>query len=159
MSLPEFPTIKFADLTDSDLRHLAAWHRDSLTTVEAEQRRRTAIRDRLARRAAWQITAAGPDDPRWTPQPWDGARIAAGPGIGRQGFILRRCTDGCEQVDGQPHWQLYIAGGGPIWTCLSRQHLRPVPTVRRNNGRGGRDRCTYDCLCCVHPTRATQPAN
>ncbi|WP_431728506.1 DUF6884 domain-containing protein [Verrucosispora sp. TAA-831] len=129
-------------------------------TVEGEQARRTAVHDRVLHRRAWEIDAAQGDDPRWTPQPWDGARIAAGPGSGRQGFIIRRCTDGCEQVDGQPRWELLLAGGGPIWTCLTRQHLRPAPTVRREGF--GRAACDYDCRCCVRrrqPTTAGTPAS
>ncbi len=157
MPLPTFPTIKFADINNNDLHTLAAWLRDSLTAVEAEQKRRDAARDRVAYRRAWQIQAAGPDDPRWTPQPWDGARIAAGPAIGLTGFIVRRCPDGCEQVDGKPRWELYIRGGGPIWTCLPRELLRPTPTVRRDGG-SGRARCDYDCLCCMRPKAASRLA-
>ncbi|PZG16481.1 hypothetical protein C1I95_17385 [Micromonospora craterilacus] len=162
MPLPTFPTLRFADINDGELGALAAWLRDSLATVQGEQARRAAVRDQVLRACLWQMTAAGPDDPRWTPQPWDAARIAAGPNVGRQGFIVRRCPDGCEQVDGQPRWELYIAGGGPVWTCLAREHLRPVAAVRRDDGMG-RARCTYDCLCCMgdprrHLTTAGTPA-
>ncbi|MEU3452292.1 hypothetical protein ABZ671_01590 [Micromonospora sp. NPDC006766] len=151
MSLPTFPTIQLGDLTDTDLSTLAEWLTTSAATIAAEQARRAAVRDRALRAAAWKITAAGPDDPRWTPQDWDAARIAAGPNIGKRGFIVGRCRDGCEQVDGRPRWELYGVGGGPVWTCLAREHLRPVPAVRRAGF--GRARCDYDCLCCMGDPR------
>ncbi|MFY1595576.1 hypothetical protein [Micromonospora sp. WMMD737] len=164
MSLPEFPTLHLADLTDGDLTALAAWLDESTRTIATEQTRRKAVHDRALRANLWKITAAGPDDPRWTPQDWDAARIAAGPHIGLRGFIVGRCQCGCEQVDGLPRWLLYIAGGGPVWTCMPRAHLRPVPAVRREGG-VGRARCDYDCLCCMgdprrHLTTAgTTPTN
>ncbi|MEV2239608.1 hypothetical protein [Micromonospora sp. NPDC049891] len=149
MPLPTFPTITFADITDTELTELAAWLRDSLPVVEAERARRRELVTQAARASAYRIAAEGPDDPRWTPLPWDGARIVAGPDSGRTGFIAGRCGDGCEQVDGQPRWELYIAGGGPVVTCLPREHLRPVPTVRRDSDPPDRRRrCDYACLCC-----------
>lgn len=152
MTLPTFPTLRLGDLTDGDLTALAEWLAESTSTIAAEQACRKAVHDRVLRATVWKITAAGPDDPRWTPQDWDGARIAAGPDIGRRGFIVGRCQDGCEQVDGLPRWLLYIAAGGPVITCVPRAHLRPVPTVRREGG-PGRSRCDYDCLCCMGDPR------
>ncbi|WBB94100.1 hypothetical protein [Verrucosispora sp. WMMC514] len=155
MPLPAFPTIRFADVDNADLSALATWLRDSTAAVEAEQARRTAVRVQVARAAAYRIATEGHDDPRWTPLPWDGARIAAGPHSGRTGFIVDRCGDGCEQVDGQPRWQLYIAGGGPVVTCIPREHLRPVATVRRDTDPPNqRRRCDYKCLCCKSAPRA-----
>ena len=152
MSLPAFPALRLADITDGELSVLADWLAESAATVTAEQERRAAVRERVRVTALWKIAAAGPDDPRWIPQAWDGARIAAGPDIGRQGFIVGRCGCGCEQVDGLARWELYIAGGGPVITCIPRAHLRPAPTVRREAGLG-RVRCDYDCLCCIGDPR------
>lgn len=147
-----FPPVDLTALDDATLTALAAWHADGVTATAAELARRAAVHDRVRRAAAYRIAAAGPDDPRWTPQNWDGARIAAGPDVGRRGFIVGRCEDGCEQVDGQSRWLLYIAGGGPVITCLPRTHLRPAPTVRREGG-PGRARCDYPCLCCMGDPR------
>lgn len=103
MTAPTFPAVDLRALDDTTLAALADWHSTGATGCAAEQARRTAARDRVRRAAAYRIAQAGPDDPRWTPQPWDGARLAAGPGLGVKGFITGPCTDGCEQVDGKPH--------------------------------------------------------
>ncbi|TDC34216.1 hypothetical protein E1211_17875 [Micromonospora sp. 15K316] len=138
-------TVAVRNLNDADLAAVVA-------AGTAEQARRAAALDRARRAAAYRIAASGPDDPRWTPHMWDGARLAAGPAVGLKGFIAGRCEDGCEQVDGEPRWTLYGVGGGPLWTCVPREHLRPVPTVRRPGGQG-RARCDYSCLCCMGDPR------
>lgn len=163
MTAPSFAPVDLTALDHATLTALAAWHADGVTATTAELARRKAVADRVARAAAYRIAIAGHDDPRWTPQPWDGARIAAGPDTGWRGFVVGRCTDGCEEVDGRPRWWLHSAIAG-FRTCITREHLRPVPTVRRP-GSAGRTRCDYPCLCCMGDPRrylttaGTAPAN
>ncbi|MCX5066737.1 hypothetical protein OOJ91_12860 [Micromonospora lupini] len=155
MALPTFPDLHLSDVNDRELTALADWLAASAATVAAEQSRRAAVQDRVRRAATWRIAAEAGDDPRWTPQQGDGARICAGPSTGWQGFVIGRCGDGCEQVDGQPRWRLHSAVTG--WqTCMTREHLRPVQTVRRP-GSPGRTRCDHGCLCCMGDPRDSLP--
>jgi hypothetical protein len=59
---------------------------------------------------------------------WHAARITAGPGSGRLGFLIGHCRDGCTAPHGSPTVRFLQAGGGPIYTCLPLSHLEPVPT-------------------------------
>lgn len=150
MTALTFPAVDLRALDHATLTALAAWHAEGVAATAAELARRRAVADRVARAALWRV-AAGPDDPRWTPQEWDGARICAGPDTGWRGFVFGRCTDGCEQVDGRPRWWLHSAVAGRR-TCVTREHLRPVPTVRRPGGTG-RVPCDYPCRCCTGDPR------
>jgi hypothetical protein len=131
-------------LSDSQLARLAA-------SCVAELKRRKAVYEGVRRAAAYRVLDEGGDDPRWTPEMWDGARLCAGPRRGLKGFIVGRCTDGCENVDGLPRWRLSSIGGGHVQvTCIPRTHLRPMPTVRRPGG-PGRAHCDRPCRCCMRP--------
>lgn len=152
MTAPTYPPVDLAVLDRGTLTALAAWHAEGVAATAAELARRKSVEDRVARGAAYRITQESGDDPRWTPQPWDGVRLCAGPNTGWQGLVIDRCDDGCEQVDGQPRWRLHSAVAGRQ-TCIPREHLRPVPTVRRADG-AGRARCNYPCRCCMGDPRA-----
>lgn len=151
MTAPTYPPVDLLSLDHATLTALAAWHAEGVAATTAELTRRKVVTGRVARAASYRIAAESGDDPRWTPQAWDGARICAGPSTGWQGFVVGRCDDGCEQVDGQPRWWLHSAVAGRR-TCVTREHLRPVPTVRRP-GSAGRARCDYDCRCCMGDPR------
>ncbi|MFC0504147.1 hypothetical protein [Micromonospora costi] len=152
MTALTFPAVDLRALDDATLTALAAWHAEGAAATAAEQARRAAVAERVRKAAAWRLADEAGDDPRWTPQQWDGARICVGPRRGFRGFIVGRCTDGCEQVDGRPHWQLYQGASLTRVDCIPREHLRPVPTVRRAGG-PGRVRCDYPCRCCMGDPR------
>lgn len=141
-----------AALTNVELDAFAAWLARSAAAVAAEQANRRAVAERAARVAAYRITAGAGDDPQWTPQPHDYARIAGGPDSGWRGRIVDLCDDGCT-ADGQPRWLLHNAVHGDWQRCVPRALLRPVPTVRRP-GTPGRAHCDYPCRCCTNPPRS-----
>jgi hypothetical protein len=149
MPLPTFPDITLADLTDRELAALSDWHTRCAAAAGREITRRKAVLERVLAAESWRIAEQAGDDPRWTPKPWDSARLCAGPRIGMRGTIFGLCEDGCQKVDGRPRWRLYHAVFRTWVTCVPREHLRPVPTVRR----AGQPRCDYACLCCMDDPR------
>ena len=149
MPAPKFPPIHLGQLGDSDLAALGDYFQMAAEMVQREQARRKGIVDRARRVAAYELIHCGGDDDRWTPQAWDGARVAAGRHRGTRGVVVGPCLPGvCCPDDGQPRWRLLVTGQDVLVTCLPRALLRPVPTVRRPGG-VGRARCGYSCRCCM----------
>lgn len=141
---------RFGQDTDPDVwGDLAVEIASLAAAVDAEQARRRQVAERAARVAAYQVLDASGDDPRWTPQPGDHARLAGGPDSGWRGRVIGLCNDGC-MTDGQPRWLLHNLVAGSWQSCVPRHLLRPVPTVRRP-GAPGRSRCDYQCRCCMAP--------